>query len=198
MGRETPIRQAVMAKGYTWFTQPYQLNLIGIRNNEAKPNKFDDRFCICYTNGKEWYTHIFKCTTDPGLYYLLNPENVKGTAILVPDQYIDCWEIGKHKGLYNALRQCKPVTVWRDNDRDSLLDFGVAATETRLIYINIHRANEKWESVQVDRWSAGCQVIANPKSFDVLMKLAWEWVRLGGQYFSYTLLTEADLVSPIV
>gem|GEM_PF-6033206 len=28
-----------------------------------------------------------------------------------------------------------------------------------------------WESFQVDKWSAGCQVIADPVEFDVFMSL---------------------------
>ena len=33
-----------------------------------------------------WTRQIYQITTDPGRYYMLNPTNRKGTAILVPGQ----------------------------------------------------------------------------------------------------------------
>jgi hypothetical protein len=52
------------------------------------------------------------------MFWLQNRMNEKGAAILKPGQYIDCWELGRLKGLHKAWVQCKPVTVYRDNDRD--------------------------------------------------------------------------------
>src|SRR5690606_4080192 len=69
---------------------------------------------------------IWTITTDPGTYWLNNPINRLGTAILKPNQWIDCWQIGNHKGdpKHPALVQVKPVTVWRDSYRDNLITIG--------------------------------------------------------------------------
>ncbi len=190
-----PKLQAAMAgKGYRWFNDmPYHLNLVGIRRANAVPNSFDDAFTVGYNDGKTWRYAEWKCTTDPGLHWLKSPMNAKGTAILKPGQYLDCWQVGMHQGAYRALVQRGPVTVIRDFDRDATLDFNAGREETGIFGINIHRANAARESVQVDKWSAGCTVIANPISFNALMALANESVRMGRTTFSYTLLNEADL-----
>ncbi len=188
------LKKAIEKKGHRWLDdgKPYLLNLVGIRRNTDIPNSFDDVFAVAYSNGSIWKNSQWQCTTDPGLFWLRSPMNVKGCAILKPGQYVDAWVIGKHQGQYDALVQCGPVTVIRDADRDSHLDFGAKLEDTGLFGINIHRANATVESVQVDRWSAGCTVLANPLSFATLMKLAFESRRLGRKAFSYTLLEEKD------
>ena len=37
--------------------------------------------------------------------------------------------------------------------------------------INIHRANSKRKSSQVDKWSAGCQVLPDPNEFDRMLQM---------------------------
>ena len=186
------IKKAVLAKGYHWFEEKYHLNLVAVRKNNQVPNTFDDMFTISYFDGQDWQYSELKCTVDPGLYWLKNPENVKGTAILVPGQYLDSWQLGFHRGQYKALTQAKPVSVWRDADRDNLLDHD-CKKDTGLFGINIHRANEKWESTLVDKWSAGCTVISNPNSFAKLIVLVSEAYRLGYRFFTYTLLDEQTI-----
>lgn len=190
------LKKAIEKKGYKWLDdgKPYLLNLIGIRRNSDIPNAFDDVFAMAYSDGSAWKSSQWQCTTDPGLYWLRNPQNVLGCAILKPGQYVDCWQIGKHQSQYDALVQRGAVTVIRDRDRDGQLDFGAKTEDTGLFGINIHRAGAVVESVQVDKWSAGCVVLASPFSFSILMRLAFESRRLGRRAFSYTLLEEKDFV----
>ena len=48
--------------------------------------------------------------------------------------------------------------------------------------------------IEVDNWSAGCQVLANKEDFDRLMKLAHRQISQGyGKLFTYTLINEEDL-----
>lgn len=190
------LKKVVEKKGYRWLDdgRPCHLNLIGIRRNTDIPNSFDDVFAVCHLEGAVWKCSQWQCTTDPGLYWLRNPQNVKGCAILKPGQYFDCWQLGKHQGQYDALVQTGPVTVIRDADRDAVLDYGAKLEDTGLFGINIHRAGAVVESVQVDKWSAGCQVLASPSSFAKLMRLAFESRRLGRRAFSYALLEEKDFV----
>ena len=73
-------------KGYAFFDRdkPYNLNIIGVRRVEdAIPNKFDDTIVVIYRERVEgpWDGFTADITTDPGLYWLMHPINVEGTAI---------------------------------------------------------------------------------------------------------------------
>ena len=106
-------------KGYAYFTKgKYNLNIIGVRAKGNKcTNTFDDAIVLIYNDElNKTIRYVFPATTDPGITELKNPSNVKGCAILVPGQYRGCYQLGKHKGKYEALVQRKPVKVHRDNN----------------------------------------------------------------------------------
>jgi len=187
------LEQAVIAHGYQWFDRgDYNLNLVGIRTADSNANTFNDWFCAAfYTDGQP---HLFawRCTTDPGLFYLENPLNVAGTAVVMPGQYSGLWTMGMHQGKYSALVQVGPVTVCRDNNRDGVVDTD-GDRQTGLFGINCHRAAQALPSHQVDKWSAGCQVLANPLDFALLMSLCRLSAIRYGNRFTYTLIEGADL-----
>lgn len=185
------ILRVMKEKGYAVFEKgSFNLNLIGVRHGMEATNKFIDTFVVLYKDGGRWVRHLFPCTTVPGLYHLKNGL-AKGTAILVPGQYRGAYERGLHKGQYMALVQRKPVTVYRDKDKDCELDY--ENPETGLFGINIHRATANGISKQVDKWSAGCTVLASSHDFQVLMNLTSAQVNMGlGKTFTYTLLEEGD------
>ncbi|MEM0953318.1 MAG: hypothetical protein AAGI24_04180 [Pseudomonadota bacterium] len=172
----------------------YNLNLIGIRTDDDRSNLFNDWLCLAFRQNDHEQLLTFSMTTDPGTYYRENPINVDGTAIMVPGHYPGLWEIRNHQGKYPALCQKAPVNVWRDNDRDEVLDYG-GEQAAGLFGINLHRASEHRESTQVDRWSAGCQVIAQPEDFDIVMAIARRARLIYSNTFSYTLITEQQLWS---
>ena len=62
--------------------------------------------------------------------------------------------------------------------------------------INIHRATsrEGGKSVQIDKWSAGCQVIAANADFKLFMELVNKAAKLYGNSFTYTLVESNDIV----
>mgnify|MGYP003109441367 FL=1 len=186
------VLQRVKALGYKVFdgAADYDLNIVGIRSKDTTVNTFNDLITISYKLRGQWHTRSWACTTDPGLYWLNNPGRTEGTAILCPGQYRGCYKLGKHRGSYTALTQAKPVRVFRDPDRDDEHDFDVS-TQEGLFGINIHRANKSRRSAQVDRWSAGCQVFADPKDFAEFLKLCRKQVSVNGwDSFSYTLIEE--------
>ena len=121
------VKSALSSKGYVFFDdgRPGNINIVGVRGENPRPGKFDDMLLAIQRNSrKEWEVYSYRITTDPGDYYLRNPMKVTGTAILVPDQYRTAYTIGKHKG-YTALVQRKgAVKVWRDADKDLVLDWG--------------------------------------------------------------------------
>lgn len=178
-----------------FYTTPYSMNIFGIRNSSKTPNKFDDYIGIVYTDGSNTFVKMFKATTDPGLYWLNNPMNVGGTAILLPGYYPGLWKVGLHKGL-PALIQAKPCKVIRDSNRDSILDFDSTKTEVGMFGIDCHRANPTIESTEVNKWSAGCQVVANPQKFtdELLIACNFQITKLKSNSFSYLLLREQDLI----
>jgi len=194
------IKDTLIDKGYKHFKggAPYNLNIVGIRNSATKQvitNKFDDTMTVSYTdeNGEEQY-HEYKCTTDPGIYYSEHILNSSGVAILKPGQYRGSHKIALHQGKYEALCQRKPLSVYRDANRDSNYDLDENTIETGLFGINIHKAGSRQNgSTQVDKWSAGCQVFAIETEFYEFMLLAHRAKDHWGNGFTYTLLNSNEL-----
>lgn len=189
------IMRVMNLKGYAVFendSKPFNLNYVGIRNTTSV-NSFNDKLIMFWKYKGQWSIFQRMGTTDPGLYYLNNPLNVEGTAILKPNQYRGCWQLGKHQGKYEALVQRKKVTVLRDNDGDGELDTQGVKEETGFFGINHHRASSNHASGQVDKWSAGCQVTADPYEYAVFMQICKESAEIWGNSFTYTLLTENDI-----
>lgn len=185
------LRQVLFTRGYRLFMRPFELNIVGIRSKNQLPNGFDDHIYVFYMDAQaNWRLLSFPATTDPGTHWLQNPMNVNGTAILKPGQYIGAYQIGLHRGKYTALVQRKPVTVFRDFDRNKDFDFSGARQETGMFGINIHRALPSGTTQTVDKHSAGCQVFANADDFATFMRLCEAHKERYGNSFTYTLLTD--------
>jgi hypothetical protein len=182
-------------KNYKLNTRPYELNIVGVRSKGTIPNKFDDKIYVFWKNDNDkWEGKSYNSTTDPGTYWLKNPSSKLGTAILKEGQYVDSYQIGLHQGKYEALTQKKPVTVIRDYDRNAILDFSNGKEEKGLFGINIHRSSPTGTSINVDKWSAGCQVFENGKDFDDFMQMAKKQKDLYGNNFTYTLIDERSYI----
>ena len=181
------------SKGYQINDKPNQLNIVGVRHDSNVPNKFDDLLYVFWNTGNKWEGKYFTITTDPGTYWLNNPMQTDGTAILKAGQYINSHKIGLHQGKYKALVQQKPVTVIRDYDRNAVLDFNNGKESTGVFGINIHRSSETGTSKSVDKWSAGCQVFENAQDFANFLALADKHNSLYGNNFTYTLIDERAL-----
>ena len=161
-----------------------------LRHSDYASNGFDDVLC-CAWRDPENVRHVehWPATTDPGLHWLQKEfMNPKGCAILVPGQYRGAFAAGMHKGRYRCLVQVKPLKVWRDRDRDRTLDH--VSPDEGMFGIHIHKAGES--STQVDKWSAGCQVLARRADFLRMMELYDASAALYGPRVTYTLLTERD------
>lgn len=191
------VENAVKSKGYIWFNsnKDYDVNIVGIRNTATQrrvTNRFDDWITVSYKINNIWQFNIWACTTDPGITHttqrLLNP---LGVARLVPGQYRGAYEIGLHQGKYDALRQTRPVTVWRDNNKN--LVFDETQTDTGLFGINIHRSSPTGISTLVDGWSAGCQVFSNISDFRRFMQIMYKAQEVSTR-FTYTLIESKDII----
>lgn len=191
------IKQLAKSKEYKIFSEPLKLNIWGFRSKNRIPNKFDDEIHVFTNIAKsvgeriKWAYFVFKCTTDPGTYWLKNPMQAQGTAILAPNQYEDTYKIDLHRGQYYALCQrLKKVEIIRDFNRDSILDFLSGVKSWGFYGINIHRSTRVGESLLVDKWSAGCQVFKNAKDFEFFMKLCDMHRAKHGNKFTYTLVDD--------
>lgn len=183
------LRAILKHKKYKLYTRQYELNIVGLRSNSVVPNRFDDEIHVFYkTSLTKWNYHIFKATTDPGTFWLHNPMQEQGTAILAEGQYVNTYALGLHKGQYLALVQRKAVTVIRDYNRDAKLDFYNGTKYNGMYGINIHRANRIGTTKTVDRNSAGCQVFENAGSFQQFLLLCERHRQAYGNLFTYTLI----------
>ena len=198
------IEKTITSKGYKWFSDSnnkgYDVNIVGVRNSDTKSkvtNKFDDKITVSYKVDGEWQFKAYNCTTDPGTHWVENIMNEDGVAILKPGQYRSSHIIRKHQGKYDALGQQKPVKVYRDNNRDDSYDLLEENVHEGIYGINIHRAT-KYEgktSSQIDRWSAGCQVIASNDDWHEFMDIMYKAKEIWGNSFTYTLIESKDIVS---
>lgn len=158
--------------------QPFML--VGVRSKDNLPNVFDDRMYLVSNSNFA----SFNCTTEPGNNWLKTLMNPKGAAVLKPGSYK--FKFGTHHNDYECLVQAEEVVVYRDNDLDSIAE--EQGIEDRGWFgIHIHRANATGTSKLVDKWSAGCQVIADYRDFNFLMKIC---KNSGLQEFQYYLLKE--------
>lgn len=189
------LKSSFKKKGYTWDSK---FNLIGIRTLDNTAGEFNDWMCII---SDDKLVGVFECTTDPGIFYLENPTNVNGTAILPEGQHKSIWVIGKHKG-YEALVQFGVLSVYRDKNKNTKIDIG-GKLYNDVAGLNCHRGHETWtrstlrylgnvfKTIKVGKYSAGCQVIAYKDDFDNLLKYA----KLSKKkIFDYTLLKESDFI----
>jgi hypothetical protein len=178
------IEIAMKKKGYAYFEKgDLNVNIIGIRNSSTGKrvtNQFDDWMTLSYKVKGEWVFHIWNCTVDNG----------DGSARLVEGQYKGSFIIGKHQGKYDALKQYKPLKVYRDwNLKDGTYD------ETKIYDdvagLNIHMAGV--DSTLVNNWSEGCQVFKRKKDFLSFMKFIFQAEKIHGKFFTYTLINSKDL-----
>jgi hypothetical protein len=179
------LRATMAAKKYAFFEGgEYNLNIVGIRNSSTGnkvTNAFDDKLVVAYQVAGAWVVKEYAITTDNG----------GGTARLVCNQYRGSHAIGLHQGKYEALKQCGPVTVYRDFTKDGI--YQTDKTETGVFGINIHKAGV--DSARVDDWSHGCQVFKRVADFNEFMLLAKKAAALHGNRFSYTLIESKDLAN---
>ena len=183
-------------RGYTVFTRgDYNLNLVGLRNMEARAGQWDDFILCAYKVNGIWQMHYYPATTDPSVKYLVDPMNRAGCAIIKAGQYRSAYQVGLHRGK-PGLRQVKPITVWRDNNRDEIHDHtpGSEAVAGPEAAINIHRASDSYDAAAIERpdsvgpWSAGCCVIPGPERWDHFWNVITQASDRWGDTFTFTLL----------
>ena len=198
-------KDALKKKGYAFFESgKYNVNIIGTRASTREGDNYDDSISVIYKDrSNEWVVDTYQITTDPGVYYLANESKwygKLGVAVLVPNQYRGTYMIGPHGSTkYEALIQRgQKVKIYRDNNKDEIVDIEPDDTHEGWFGINIHASSmnpykEDKTSTKVGPWSAGCQVFKNSTDFQTFMKLIKTSAKYHGDKFTYTLLDEEDL-----
>jgi hypothetical protein len=178
------------ARGYVVFDDPrgYDLNLVGVRSlGDLDADTFNDWLCVFYLAlGGQWCFFAFPATTDPGRHYRHNPIHDDGTLVMLPGQYRGAYRLGTHKG-YPAFEQVGAIDFARDADRDGSIDMR-SKRVTGVFGANIHRAGVNDVATKVGRWSAGCQVVADPPQFEFAVALGRRGVGIYGNRLTYTVL----------
>jgi len=193
------IEKAMNGKGHKYFHHgAYNVNIIGVRNGatgDEITNKFDDCMTISYKDDAgNWNFNCWKCTTDPGKYWAEHLLNKDGVAILKEGQYRGSHKIGLHQGKYEALRQKGALKVYRDKNLDDEYDLIEEDVQNGIFGINIHKAGSwKSGSIQVDKWSAGCQVFSKEDDFYDFMNVMYKARDRWGNSFTYTLINSKDI-----
>ena len=162
------------------------MNLIVCRNKLERPDTFQDTMHLVYYDDGIWIEYIYPCTSHAGLHYLKNPSRNQGVAILKHNhQYRSSFKIGMRSSGYECLVPATDILVWRDGDRDEVIDYG--GDDHSSSGIQIHRANRSNSSVSVGRYSAGCVVLQT--GFDNFMEMCHKQPSYGlGSKFSLTIL----------
>ena len=188
------------SRGYVVYTEPFKLNIVGVRNPNTHPEKFDDNMYVFWKNeSNQWNGKEYVITTDPSTSYLNKPIGGNaGTAILAHGQYIDAYKLRTHTG-YPALSQRGNLCIYRDYDRDSTLFFDIDTIVCKsTMGINIHRAKKggaddgQGNTENIGLYSAGCQVFQNYYCFLEFMDMCRKQVQLYGDGgFTYTLIDKS-------
>ncbi len=186
------LKKSITNLKYKWFEDAP--NIIGIRTTLQAPDVFNDLLCCVWKEEGIDTLRMWNITTDPGTYWLNHPMNPHGTAVLKPGQYIDSYGIGFHKNdvQHRALVQIKPVTVYRDKDKDNIAE-ETGIEETGMFGLNIHRAGLLSPSKIIDRWSAACQVFTCAMYINQFLWILNKYEKPLHNKFTYTLLREKEL-----
>lgn len=154
------------AKGYTIFTGPGEINIAYLEGanfdgepNKDDPDKFNDRRILFeFKDGVPEIILNTQATTEPGLSatFSAQAKNRGGVARIAFGQFTS-WQMGFHRGdpKHPALRQCKPIPVYRDINRDGKRTGDPVSNGSG---INQHGTNGKTVSDRVGNWSEGCLV----------------------------------------
>lgn len=191
-----PILDAVKKHGFAVFADGnYDLNIIGVRNTiNPQPNLFDDEIHIAYKLGDKWIVESAEFTTDAGRFWLEKPDYKACAVYYHPQQARGAYKIGLHRGRYEALVQIRPVSFWRDGNKDQHANYE-GHVHKDLIGLNIHRSSiREGGSTYINKWSAGCQVFQNNNDYQRFIQLCKLQISaLGYRTFTYTLITNQDL-----
>lgn len=196
------MRRVCSERKWLWrdpYALKWAINVFGIRSMSSKAGVYDDEAMVVYGHPEEGVVVDRYCiTTDPGPYFLKRPIHPRGAAILAHGhQYF--YKVGWHKAGkapgYQACNQLGRVLVYRDDDRDDVLEYKVDSIMVGSFGINHHHGGE--DSKPGDTFqgkSAGCQVWASRSEFEgEYLPCCIRSEQEHGRGFPYAVLLQAEV-----
>ena len=120
------------------------INIGVVRADDKNSGTFNDIEFIMYERNGKWNINYYSVTTDPSRETLLSLPNKLGAAIIVPNQYEKCWKLDYHKGKsdHPALVQIRPISVIRDFNKDTTLDYDIIDNKQDYIFNTSYLGSE--------------------------------------------------------
>lgn len=203
------VEKSVLNKGYIWRERgDFDVNLTFVRMSDSVSNMMDDRCYISYMTLGVEYCIFIDANTKPALYgALYNPVTVggvTGTACTVPQQVLEA-----HKYINNPwndtydpwtqpfFQQVKSLKIWRDNDRDNVIDHMQEESGPPSDGLCIHIQENPLSAPDKKPWSLGCMGLHKKDFKDELDPIIKKRIAVFGLLFDFTLLENTDLLIPI-
>ena len=192
---------AMLRKGYTVDEGPDVVNIAYVAGvsedgvpNANRTNAFDDaRVIFRVVDGKPILLGSWQATIETGKRYTENPIVIGGAARIAFNQF-KAWQVGYHRGQYEALVQTGgPVTVYRDANEDYNREGD--KTQTGYFGINQHHAYNAPKD-DIGAHSAGCLVgrmIKGHEEFMAFVKSDKRYKANKGFVFSTAVLEAKDV-----
>jgi hypothetical protein len=164
--------------------------------NDFWADEYNDRYCTgIWIPSKNSFVMTLNCaaTVEPGVHYTTHAMNPDGAARLDNEVQFKAWRWGMHgtASRYRAMIQAADLSYTRDLNTD-----GMRAGDQRYTtsgnYINLHHG---WNSQQIDRNGAGCQVLRFVADHDFRNAQADEYPYPEDDYFAYGILDGTKLAT---
>jgi len=203
------VKQSVLKKGYVWRERgDYDVNLIFVRMSDHVSNMMDDKCYISYMALGVEYCILVDSNTKPALYgALYNPvtvNGVTGTACLIPQQVLEAhkyinnlWNDTYNPWTQPYFLQMQPLKIWRDNNRNDIIDHMQEEDGPVSDGLCIHIQEEPLSAPGKKPWSLGCVGLHKQDFKDQLDPIMKKRVAAYGLLNDFTLLENSDLLIPI-
>lgn len=188
------IKRVFARKKYKFFENgDYNLNIILVRKDDVFTDKFTDLLLLVYKEKGQFVIKEFNATTKAGRYGVQNPitvNGITGVAVLKEGQYLGAYQFvnssaNKWKAPY--FKQIKPITVYRDADKDGFIDR--VKEQTGIFGIQGHQMGA---GNVIYNWSIGCW--GTPlKQWRQITAIAQKSAAIYGDKFTITLISQNEL-----
>lgn len=191
---EETLREVHKQKGFPIFEKgDYNLNFGGVRSSERTANRFDDWVYIYFKEYGKWVFRTFPATLDPGSPWLKTPMASGGAAIIAPGFYRGLWQYGPPFYGRACLRQRTPIKMFRDDNRDNVLNLDPATLEEGMVGILFHESYQAAEEPEfVEKSSAGCVVPKRRTDHIYTMNTCLRAINIWGNRISFAVHDESD------
>lgn len=179
--------RARQTNGFTHFPKGYWL--LGVRSNENSDNIYDDKIYVM--KGKV-NLDVLTATTNSGSYGFKNwfKWSKKGVGMIKSNEwYYGVWQIGKHRGKMDALKQVGAFKIIRlKSKEDKNTSWTWESWKGFNFHGNTYNTLSKATNWIIGGWSTGCQVVND--RFKYFQKWLPTFKKSGQKKYTYLLIEE--------